>query len=102
MKLSLILPIVLVSCAAAQAIFTDIQVACQGEALATSIIPTGTPASVVAADIELACDIATTFDSDVQKVVTAWEAAQSDAGVSPVGGTYTPSPMATHKRKAKP
>jgi len=95
------LPVVfaVLSCKQAQAIFTDVQVACQAEALATSIIPPGTPVAQVAQDVELACDLTEAVDADVQAVVAAYEAAQAEAGVSAT--TYIPTPMATKKRALK-
>jgi hypothetical protein len=86
------------SCKTEQAIFTDVQVACQAEALATSVIPPGTPVALVAADVELACDLTLAVDTDVQAVVAAYEAAQAEAGVSAT--VYVPSPLAQKKRGA--
>jgi hypothetical protein len=88
--------------AAEQKVFSAIDTACQAEALVTSVIPVGTPASVVAADIEVACNIAVALDQDVQTVVTSFEASQAAAGTAPpAGATYMPTPMAARARAAK-
>lgn len=88
--------------AAEQKVFSAIDTACQAEALVTSVIPVGTPASVVAADIEVGCNIAVALDQDVQTVVTSFEASQAAAGTAPpAGATYMPTPMAARARAAK-
>jgi hypothetical protein len=102
-----LLPVLLLAagCATAQAIFTDAQVACEGLALAQSVIPTGTPVATVAADLELACDIAVSLDKDVQAVVAAYEAGQASSGTAPAASaSYTPGPLITNAKmhKAKP
>jgi hypothetical protein len=90
----------LTACAAAQAVWTDIQTACEAEALASSVIPPGTEVSTVAADVALACDVAEALVPDLEKVVQAFVAAQADAGTAP-SGPYVPSPMAQKKKAAK-
>lgn len=90
----------LAACTLAQtsAVFTDIEVACEAEALATSVIPTGTPAATVAADIEVACNLVDSQLPDIIKVVTAFEAQQASVGSAPPAGVlYTPSPMVKGK-----
>jgi hypothetical protein len=89
----------LFGCAEAKAILTDVQIGCTAEALATSVIPPNTPAAQVAADIEIACNITMTVDTDVQAIVNAYEANQAEAGVTATA--YVPSPMATKKRAGK-
>lgn len=79
--------------AATNAVFTDVQTACQAEALATSVIPAGTEASAVAKDVAAACGIANTLLPWVQNVVTSWMAAQTAAGLVPSVPTYSPTPM---------
>ena len=79
--------------AATNAVFTDVQTACQAEALASSVIPAGTEASVVAKDVASACGIASTLLPWVQNVVTSWMAAQAAAGTVPSVPTYSPTPM---------
>lgn len=93
-----LLILVFSGCAGLKAVFTDIQVACQAEVLATSVIPPGTPVATVAGDIELACDIAVSLDAKVQNVVAAYEASQADAGVT---GAYKASPLVVAKKAAK-
>jgi hypothetical protein len=84
--------------ATAGAVFNDIQTACQAAVLASSVIPAGSPVAPIAADIEIACDIAVTLDKDVQAVVAAYEAAEGDAGVT---GPYKASPLVAVKRLTK-
>jgi hypothetical protein len=85
-----------------QKVFSAVETACQAEALVSSVIPVGTPASEVAADIEVACNIAVALDQDVQTVVTSFEASQAAAGTAPpAGATYMPTPMAARARAAK-
>jgi hypothetical protein len=88
------------ACATAQKVFSDIQTGCIAEALATSVIPPGTPVAMVATDVELVCDLVLDIDKDVQAAVTEYEAEEAEAGVSAT--TYIPSPMATRKRGVPP
>lgn len=79
------------------AVFTAANVACQTEVLITSKIPPGTPASVVAQDIEIGCDIATALEPQLEQIVTAFENAQSANG-APAASVYVPSPIVATKR----
>jgi hypothetical protein len=98
--LSPVVPVVIVlacSQSATQAVFTDAETACQAIVLATSVIPPGTPASTVAGDVQIACDLAESLLPDIEKVVVAFEAG-SDAGSVTA---YVPSPLAVKARSAK-
>ena len=62
---------------------------CEVDALAGAVIPSGTPAAVVAADIQLACPEA----KGVEALVLAFLGEQADAGTSPPAAAYVPSPL---------
>jgi hypothetical protein len=100
-KLLLILPLA-IGCADVQTALTDIQIGCTALALGQAVIPAGTPASVVAADVEIGCDILETLDAEVQKIVTAYEADQAaqDAG-PPVNVPYTAAPFVQERVRAR-
>jgi hypothetical protein len=74
-----------------QSVLTDVQIACESEVLATSVIPAGTPVATVAADIAAGCGIATSLIPDLEQVVTAFMASTTRAP-APAGAVYTPSP----------
>lgn len=80
----------LVACltpAQVKAIFTDEQVACEAEELASSVIPAGTPAATVASDVAAGCNIAAALLPDVEAVVVAYMGATTRA---PAGAVYSP------------
>ena len=85
-----------------KAAFTDAEVACEALVLASSVIPSGTPVSQVAADVSTACNISTALLPDVETIVTSFMGSTTRA---PANGTvYVPSPMvgAAKARVVKP
>ena len=80
---------------ATTAVFAAADVACVALALSGAIIPAGTTAATVAADVELFCP----FVKDVEPIILSLEGQQADAGVSPQPpATYVPSPIVQAKR----
>jgi len=72
------------ACTPAQtaAIYSALDAACIANQLAGSIIPTGTPATTVVADIQLVCGAL----PQLEAVVTAFEASQAASGTAPPAG----------------
>lgn len=85
------------ACTAAQVkqVFTDIEVACEAEVLASSVIPAGTEPAVVAQDVAMACNLSTTLLPDIEQVVVAYMGATL---VAPSQLKYVPSPKVTAVR----
>ena len=84
---------------ATKAAFTVAETACTDAVFATSLIPPGTPVSLVAADLTIACDFADAALPVLEDLVLAVEDAQADAGTDVVG-PYVPSPLVVRKRAA--
>jgi hypothetical protein len=78
-------------------VFTDAQVGCETLVLATSVIPAGTLVSVVASDIQVACNIVVGLIPDIEAIVQSFESGQAAAGVAP-SGQYVPSPLVVKAR----
>ena len=84
-----------------KAAFTDAEVACEALVLASSVIPSGTPVSQVAADVSTACNISTALLPDVETIVTSFMG--STARAPALGTVYVPSPMVLAARgRVKP
>ena len=94
---SSLLAMALVACAgmtAGQVATTVTADLCELDALAGAVIPAGTPAATVAADVQLACPLA----KGVEALVLAFIAEQADAGTAPAGTAYVPSPLVQRAR----
>lgn len=85
-----------------KAAFTDAEVACEALVLASSVIPTGTPVSQVAADVSTACNISQALLPDVETIVTSFMGSTTRAPA--LGTVYVPSPMvgAARAKAVKP
>ncbi len=79
--------------------FTDAEVACEALVLASSVIPSGTPVSQVAADVSTACNISDALLPDVETIVTSFMGSTTRAPA--LGTVYVPSPMVVTARAKK-
>jgi hypothetical protein len=78
-----------------QTAFTIAEDACIAAGLAEAFIPAGTLASVVATDIQVGCNIATSYLPQLQALVEAFLGYKADAGtLAPAAsGPYHPAPF---------
>jgi hypothetical protein len=93
---------VVIACSPAQVandikVLNAIDVGCATAELAGSVIPPGTPVSIVAVDVAIACNIIDAGIPELEKIITSFESQPSvaDAG-APVasGATYKPAAWA--------
>ncbi len=80
-------------------ILNDVQTACVAAALAQTLIPSGTAAATVAADIALGCNLDAKANPVLIAIITAFEAQSTPV---PAGAVYTPAPFIVKKKQGAP
>lgn len=98
----LVFAMAIAACTLFDKVMTDIQIGCESEALAASVIPTGTPVAIVANDLAAACDVADALIPTLENIVATYENKQVADGTAPAAGKqYAPAPWALPKIAAR-